>query len=113
MPEITRKKDPARPELPRRTAGPLSVRALNPPVSPGRQEAPRRERRNLASREELLRRMEVEYHEMPGLSLTLAQAQRLFGLRYDICARVLTTLVDRAVLRRDPNGAYVVRGHRP
>lgn len=50
---------------------------------------------------------------MPGLSLTLAQAKRLFGLRDDICARVLTTLIDRAVLRRDPNGAYVVNGHRP
>ena len=113
MPEMVRKKDPARPELPQRTAGPLSVRALNPPVSPGRQDAPRHERRNLASRPELLRRMEVEYYEMPGLSLTLTQAKRLFGLRDDICARVLTTLIDRAVLRRDPNGAYVVNGHRP
>ena len=44
--------------------------------------------------------MEVEYHEMPGLSLTLAQAKRLSGLRDDICARLLTTLIERAVLRR-------------
>jgi hypothetical protein len=113
MPEMTRKKDPIRPELPQRTAGPLSVRALAPPVSPGQQDAPHRERRNLASRADLLRRMELEYHEMPGLSLTLAQAKRLFGLREDICARVLTTLIDRAVLRRDPNGAYAANGHRP
>jgi hypothetical protein len=26
---------------------------------------------------------------------------------------VFTTLVDRAVLRRDRNGAYVLDGHRP
>ena len=113
MPEMTRKKDPVRPELPQRTAGPLSVRTLNPPVSLGRQDAPRRERRNLASRAELLRRMEVEYYGIPGLVLTLAQAKRLFGLSDDICARVLTTLIDRGVLRRDPNGAYAVNGHRP
>jgi hypothetical protein len=113
MLEMTRKKDPARPELPQRTVGPLSIRVLNPRVALERQDAARRERRNLASRAELLRRMEVEYHEMPGLSLTLAQAQRLFRLRDDICARVLTTLVDRAVLRRDRNGAYAVNGHRP
>ena len=50
---------------------------------------------------------------MPGLSLTLPQAQRLFGLRSDICVRVLAVLVDRAILRRDLNNTYVVNGHRP
>lgn len=71
------------------------------------------ERRIAASRAELLRRVMVEFEEMPGLRITHAQAQRLFGLREDVCGRVLATLVDRAILRRDPNGAYVVNGHRP
>jgi hypothetical protein len=114
MPEMIRKNERARPSLPERTAGPLSVRTLTPPISPAQPDALRRERRNLAARAELLRRIEVEYHEMPGLSLTVPQAQKLFGLRSsDICVRVLATLVDRAILRRDPNGAYIVNGHRP
>jgi hypothetical protein len=79
MPELTRKKDPIRPELPQRTAGPLSVPVLTPPVLPARQDAPHRERRDLASRAELLRRMEVEYHEMPGLSLTLPRRSACLG----------------------------------
>ena len=71
------------------------------------------ERRNAASRTALLRRVLVEFEEMPGMQLTQAQASRLFGLREDICARVLSTLVDGALLRRDSNGAYVLNGHRP
>lgn len=43
---------------------------------------------------------------MPGLRLTLVQSQRLFGLRSDVCARVLSALVDAHILRRDENGAY-------
>lgn len=63
--------------------------------------------------QELLRRIESEYREMPGLRLSLPQARRLFALRDDICVRVLTTLADRGVLRRDANGAYVLNGDRP
>jgi hypothetical protein len=43
---------------------------------------------------------------MPGLCLTAAQAQRLFGLRDDICVRVFDTLVDAAILRRDASELY-------
>jgi hypothetical protein len=113
MPEMTRKNAPVRLELPQRTAGPLSVRTLTPGVPPERHHAGQQERRNLASRAELPRRIEVEYREMPGSRLTLPQAQRLFGLREDICVRVLTSLVDQAVLRRDSSGAYILNGHRP
>jgi hypothetical protein len=66
------------------------------------------EHRDHASRRELLRRIRVEYAEMPGLRLTAAQAQRLFGLREDICARVLDALVHGGVLRRDENGAFAL-----
>ena len=62
------------------------------------------ERRNPASRQALLHRIAMEYDEMPGLRLTAAQAQRLFGLREDICMRVFNELVDAAILRRDVTG---------
>jgi hypothetical protein len=101
-------------QLPARTAGPLAIGTLKSRVEPDEGGAARsRERRHPASREALLRRVAVEYHEMPGLRLHLAQAQRLFGLRQDICARVLDALVVVGVLQVDETGAYVRTGVRP
>lgn len=51
------------------------------------------ERRHLARREALRHRICDEFLEMPGTSLTLSQATRLFGLRGDICARIFGELV--------------------
>lgn len=51
------------------------------------------DRRDQSSRDELVERVYGEFHEMPCLRLTAAQAQRLFGLRADICERILTGLV--------------------
>jgi hypothetical protein len=65
------------------------------------------ERRNLASRQAILQRITAEYDDMSGLRLTAAQAQRLFWFREDICERVLGTLVDAGVLRRDEDGALL------
>ena len=51
----------------------------------------------MASRQTLddvLRRVRGEYLEMPGLRLTTAQAQRLWGLERSDCDRLLTALVD-------------------
>lgn len=56
---------------------------------------------------ELLRRVEGEYREMPGMCVTAAQAQRLWGLDSTTCAFVLLTLVERRILRRTPRGTYV------
>ncbi len=56
---------------------------------------------------QLLRRIEAEYAEMPGMSVTQAQAQRLWGLDSTTCAFVLRTLVERRILRRTPRGNYV------
>jgi hypothetical protein len=67
----------------------------------------RSERRNPASRVDLLRRISVEYAEMPGLCLTIHQAERLFCLRPDICARAFNELVANSYLRRHVNGAYI------
>jgi len=57
---------------------------------------------------ELLQRVEGEYREMPGLSLTVSQAGRLWGLDRSTCAFVLTTLIERRVLRQSTNGTYLL-----
>ena len=58
---------------------------------------------------ELLLRVEGEYREMPGLSLTVPQAERLWGLDASTCASVLTALIERRVLTRTASGAYLRR----
>lgn len=67
------------------------------------------ERRNTASREHLLSRVRSEFREMPCLRLTAAQAQRLFGLRADVCARVLAALVREGTLVSGPDERYAMR----
>ncbi len=64
------------------------------------------ERRNLAARQRLLGRIRSEFSEMPGLSLTLAQAGRMFGLTHDACARILSGLAGEGLLRRHDDGTY-------
>ena len=49
---------------------------------------------------ELLERITAEYEEMPGLSLTLDQAARLFTVERARCAWALEVLVARQVLRK-------------
>ena len=56
---------------------------------------------------ELLQRIEGEYREMPGLSVTAPQAERLWGLDSTTCSFVLMTLIDRGVLKRTTRGTYV------
>ena len=46
------------------------------------------------------------YAEMPGLSLPLPQAARLFGLREATCTVVLTDLVRDGRLRQSADGQY-------
>jgi hypothetical protein len=111
MPESARKAGIARTQLPSCTAGPLSVRTAKPLIEAGPLgRACPIERRNLTSRQALLERIAIEYDEMPGLRLTAAQAQRLFGLREDIWMRVFKALVDAAILRRDINTGYARNG---
>lgn len=54
----------------------------------------------------IARRIAAEFREMPGLSLTEAQALRLFNLREPICSRLLSVLVSQGVLRRSADGQY-------
>ena len=46
------------------------------------------------------------YREMPGLSLHLPQAARLFGLRTATCQVILDDLVRQDRLRRANDGQY-------
>lgn len=48
-----------------------------------------------------------EYAEMPGMSLTLAQASRLWQVDSLQCAIALTALVDEGTLTQTSDGAYV------
>lgn len=54
----------------------------------------------------LLSRIRGEYLEMPGMRLTLQQAQRLCGIEPTVCRRVLDTLVAERFLR-ESDGKYV------
>ena len=56
--------------------------------------------------EDLLRRVQGEYLEMPGLRLTTAQAQRLWGLDRAACDAVLSALVDAKFLLCSRDGAF-------
>ena len=54
----------------------------------------------------LLRRIQNEYREMPGLILTEDQAKRLWALDSNTCQRVLAALLERRFLKRTAGGAY-------
>jgi len=53
---------------------------------------------------EVLGHIREEYDDMPGLCLTLPQAQRLWGLDAGTCQRAIATLVDAGYLRPSPFG---------
>lgn len=57
----------------------------------------------------LLARIAGEFHEMPGLRLTLGQASRFWQLDRSVCEAALHTLVQRDVLYRTMDGYYI--GH--
>jgi len=57
--------------------------------------------------DDALRRVQGEYIEMPGLRLTTAQAQRLWGLDRAACDALLGALVDAKFLFRTRDGAFV------
>lgn len=61
--------------------------------------------------EAVARRVLAEFDEMPGLTLTVNQAARLFGIDQDVCRVVLDTLVDMAYLRQT-NAGTIIRGER-
>lgn len=63
--------------------------------------------RSTAALHELLQRIEGEYREMPGLSVTAPQAERLWGLDSTTCSFVMMILIQRGILKRTASGTYV------
>jgi hypothetical protein len=56
-------------------------------------------------------RVRAEFEEMPGMTLTMPQASRLFGIESELCRAVMERLVGSAYLRWTRTGA-VTRGDR-
>jgi len=54
----------------------------------------------------LITHVQNEFLDAPPLTVTLAEAQRRFGLDRRICQALLDVLVDATVLTRTPQGAY-------
>ena len=61
--------------------------------------------------DEVLRRVQGEFLEMPGLRLTGAQARRLWGLDAGVCEALLGQLVDANFLFKTRDGAFMKREH--
>ena len=53
--------------------------------------------------DEVLQRIQGEYLEMPGLRLTAAQAQRLWGLERDVCDALLGAMGEEDIGHFFPN----------
>lgn len=65
-----------------------------------------------AQDETLIRRIRAEFLEMPGLRLTKAQAQRLWGLEPGTCEHVLQTLMQTRFLAQTRDGSFVLSSSR-
>ena len=59
---------------------------------------------------ETVRRVRAEFLEMPGLKLTVSQAQRLWGVDRPTCEAVIEQLTEARFLSRTRDGAVVLRG---
>ena len=72
-----------------------------------------RERRDVARRAAIVRRIVAEFHDMPGLVLSLKQAGRFLGVDQAACGRILAELTQAGVLRRSATEYYSRResGH--
>ena len=57
--------------------------------------------------DDVLRRVQGEFLEMPGLRLTTPQARRLWGLDAAQCDALLGALVDAKFLFRTRDGAFM------
>ena len=57
--------------------------------------------------EDVLQRIQGEFTEMPGLRLTPAQAQRLWGLDRNVCDQLLDELVKTKFLSQTRDGSFI------
>lgn len=59
---------------------------------------------------DVLRRIRAEFIEMPGLKLTVTQAQRLWALDRSTCEQLIDSLAAAGFLTRTRDGAAIMRG---
>lgn len=59
--------------------------------------------------DDTVRRVRAEFLEMPGLKLTVPQAQRLWGVDRPTCEAVIDNLTASRFLVRTRDGAVVLR----
>jgi hypothetical protein len=64
----------------------------------------------LSATDPLVARVKGEYREMPGLSVTIPQASRLWQMSPDMCKATLESLVSAKFLARTRTGLYVMHG---
>lgn len=57
--------------------------------------------------DDVLQRIQGEFTEMPGLRLTPAQAQRLWGLDRTVCDQLLEALVKAKFLSQTRDGSFM------
>ena len=57
--------------------------------------------------DDVLQRIQGEFIEMPGLRLTPAQAQRLWGLDRTVCDQLLDALVKAKFLSQTRDGSFI------
>lgn len=57
--------------------------------------------------DDIVRRIWAEYAEMPGLSLTIPQGQRLWGLDRTTCTSALDLLTSAGFLRKTVAGQFL------
>lgn len=55
----------------------------------------------------LMQQVQAEYAEMPGLSVTLPQAQRLWAVDRPTCEEVFSHLIEKGVLKMTTRGRFV------
>ena len=63
-------------------------------------------RRDAGARQALRDRILSEFREMPGMTLTVPQAARLFGIPTSACERILVQCTQAGVLHRRQTGCY-------
>ncbi len=59
--------------------------------------------------QDVLTLIQMEYHEMPDMKLTLQQARRLFDVPLELCGAALESLVTVGFLSRSRDGAFLRR----
>jgi hypothetical protein len=52
------------------------------------------------------KRVRAEFEEMPGMTLTMPQASRLFGIEREICKRIVERLVTTSYLKWTDSGTF-------